>query len=159
LLKEKIMQVQSLSEPFKAAETRTENAALNPITRENFGRFQIGMSRAEVEAILGPPGDYRTGPTTHADPGSWQIVVDGRMQDLRLFTWQADSAIVAVWFGQSDISEWKAFQPTARLPEPSVTETFLARVKRYWHRVGFANPPGIARTSDGRVWIGASAAG
>jgi hypothetical protein len=27
------------------------------------GRIQFDMSRAEVEAILGPPGDYTTGPT------------------------------------------------------------------------------------------------
>jgi hypothetical protein len=31
------------------------------ITRENFDRLKKGMSRAEVEAILGPPGDCRTG--------------------------------------------------------------------------------------------------
>jgi hypothetical protein len=33
------------------------------VTRENFGRLKSGMTRAEVEAILGPPGDYRTGET------------------------------------------------------------------------------------------------
>jgi hypothetical protein len=33
------------------------------VTRENYRRIQRGMSRAEVEAILGPPGDYRTGPS------------------------------------------------------------------------------------------------
>jgi hypothetical protein len=32
------------------------------ITLENCNRIREGMSRAEVEAILGPPGDYRTGP-------------------------------------------------------------------------------------------------
>jgi hypothetical protein len=37
------------------------------ITRENFDRICEGMSRAEVEAILGPPGDYRTG---HGETGS-----------------------------------------------------------------------------------------
>jgi hypothetical protein len=31
------------------------------VTRENYDRIQIGMGRREVEAILGPPGDYRTG--------------------------------------------------------------------------------------------------
>jgi hypothetical protein len=30
------------------------------VTRENFDRIHDGMSRAEVEAILGPRGDYRT---------------------------------------------------------------------------------------------------
>jgi hypothetical protein len=32
------------------------------ITRENFDRIQLEMGQAEVEAILGPPGDYTTGP-------------------------------------------------------------------------------------------------
>jgi hypothetical protein len=31
------------------------------VTRANYDRIQIGMSRVDVEAILGPPGDYRTG--------------------------------------------------------------------------------------------------
>jgi hypothetical protein len=31
------------------------------ITRENFERIRPGMTRNEVEAILGPPDDYRTG--------------------------------------------------------------------------------------------------
>jgi hypothetical protein len=36
----------------------------NPrLTRETFDRIREGMSRGDVEAILGPPGDYRTGPT------------------------------------------------------------------------------------------------
>jgi outer membrane protein assembly factor BamE (lipoprotein component of BamABCDE complex) len=34
----------------------------NRITRENFDHIEKGMSRAQVESILGPPGDYRTGP-------------------------------------------------------------------------------------------------
>jgi hypothetical protein len=33
------------------------------ITRENFHRIRVGMSRAEVEAILGPPEDYANGDT------------------------------------------------------------------------------------------------
>lgn len=32
------------------------------ITAENFRRIKEGMSRAEVEAILGPPDDHSTGP-------------------------------------------------------------------------------------------------
>ncbi len=32
------------------------------VTRENLYRIKYGMTRAEVEAILGPPGDYTTPP-------------------------------------------------------------------------------------------------
>jgi hypothetical protein len=31
------------------------------IAREDYDRIRPGMTRGEVEAILGPPGDYRTG--------------------------------------------------------------------------------------------------
>jgi hypothetical protein len=37
------------------------------VTRGNFDRIRAGMSRAEVEAILGPPGDYTTGPLSIED--------------------------------------------------------------------------------------------
>jgi hypothetical protein len=33
------------------------------VTRESCDRIREGMSRAEVETIVGPPGDYRAGPT------------------------------------------------------------------------------------------------
>jgi hypothetical protein len=57
----------------------------NPrLTRQNFDRIKEGMRREEVEAILGPPGDYRTAPTrrffiltcsSQMDPGlsCWQL--------------------------------------------------------------------------------------
>ncbi len=32
-------------------------AACSPITQENFARLEAGMSRAEVEKILGKPGE------------------------------------------------------------------------------------------------------
>jgi hypothetical protein len=35
------------------------------ITRENYDRISAGMSRAEVEVILGPPGDHTTGPNVY----------------------------------------------------------------------------------------------
>jgi hypothetical protein len=49
------------------------------VTRENYDCIQEGMTRAEVEAILGPPGDYRTGlgesVLGEADYGITQIMV------------------------------------------------------------------------------------
>jgi hypothetical protein len=36
------------------------------ITEANLERIKEGMTQAEVEAILGPPGDYRTG---HGETG------------------------------------------------------------------------------------------
>src|SRR5262249_12806073 len=53
------------------------------ITRVAFDRIRPGMSRAEVEALLGSPGDYRTGvgETVNLIPfsGPWitRSLVDG----------------------------------------------------------------------------------
>jgi hypothetical protein len=33
------------------------------VTRANYGRIEEGMSRAQVEEVLGGPGDYTTEPT------------------------------------------------------------------------------------------------
>jgi hypothetical protein len=40
-------------------------------TRVKFDRIQKGMTRADVEALLGHPGDYTTGPVV----GSWSVHV------------------------------------------------------------------------------------
>ena len=42
------------------------------VTRENFSQIGMGMTKAEVDEILGPPGDYRTalGETERVN-GSW----------------------------------------------------------------------------------------
>jgi hypothetical protein len=39
------------------------------IAKRNFTQSAEGMRRAEVEAILGPPGDYTTGPTVGPTQG------------------------------------------------------------------------------------------
>jgi hypothetical protein len=42
------------------------------ITQENYDRIQLGMSRAHVYTVLGPPGDYATHPTYgYIGSGPW----------------------------------------------------------------------------------------
>jgi hypothetical protein len=54
------------------------------VTRANFDRIRVGMSRAEVEAILGPPGDYRTGRTKEeSDPRELMWPGGCRLRDRR----------------------------------------------------------------------------
>ena len=36
-------------------------AACSPVTQENFAKLQAGMSRAEVEKLLGKPGELYLG--------------------------------------------------------------------------------------------------
>jgi len=38
------------------------------ITEANFERIRVGMSRTDVEAILGPPGDFRTDESIVLEP-------------------------------------------------------------------------------------------
>ncbi len=55
------------------------------------------MSRAEVEAILGPPGDYRTGP---AEPDTGLGPVKVRVAaGHTAAVWRGDSALVTIEFG------------------------------------------------------------
>jgi hypothetical protein len=61
----------------------------NPrITRENFQWIMERMRREDVESILGPPGDYRTGPTSSpkivfSGSGFWEGSAEP-------FYWQGD---------------------------------------------------------------------
>jgi hypothetical protein len=100
------------------------NPALR-ITHENCDRIRAGMTRAEVEAILGPPGDYTTGPTS---PKPTSPKWDG--QDLlplyvRLGlgddpgpatceSWDCDSASITVSFAQNGSVLGAGFTPMTR---------------------------------------------
>jgi SmpA / OmlA family len=136
----------------------------NPITQENYARIQEGMSRAEVEAILGPPADYTTGPLTYAGstlkdlvPGyewfpsgeyvasepigegyykvRWQYVLREPIGEVYYrVQWQNDTAIVAVIFDATDYARVKDLFHVERI------SYFHAgwlewRAKRLWHRL------------------------
>jgi hypothetical protein len=61
-----------------------------PVTREAAARIKDGMTRADVEAILGgPPGDYRTTP-----PGEWDLSVTIRFGPPGRPSWAAER-----WYG------------------------------------------------------------
>jgi hypothetical protein len=48
------------------------------VNRANYERIELGMSRAEVEAIFGgPPGDYRTRPVTIPSTSTWEVTTPG----------------------------------------------------------------------------------
>jgi hypothetical protein len=65
----------------------------NGITPETFDRIKDGMTRSEVEAILGPPGDYTTGDPIHA------ISMIGIGDDD--LCWDTDVALVLVGFDKA----------------------------------------------------------
>jgi hypothetical protein len=101
----------------------------NRITRENCARIRAGMTPAEVEAILGPPGDYTTGPT---DPVS-----------MTARDWPSE-AVAKIWTGNEG---WimLAIDPNGNVAThgyftPSVPrqlsrwDNLLWRAKRQWRR-------------------------
>ncbi len=106
----------------------------DPITRENFGRIARGMSRAQVEAILGTAGDYRGGPTvTTQFCAGWDAdkLLVGGTPDVDV-VWLSDSALVYVVFLPGDGVVWKQYEPCRRV-EQTPLDILLWRAKRLWH--------------------------
>jgi hypothetical protein len=108
----------------------------NRVTRENCARIRQGMTRAEVDALLGPPGDYRTGPVDY-DRGlvplkiapitmPWETSDD----DDR---WAGDSAYLAVRFDpEGRVGSWYVV-PTSKAAQ-SPLGNLLWRLGRQWRR-------------------------
>jgi len=110
------------------------------ITRENFDRIKVGMSRAEVYAILGPPGDYSSGP----------VEFDGRQEFLRgidldanepvdcgnpaLARWWSDTGSAWVEFDPSDRARPREFTRHLGRLEQSSLDALLWRAKRQWRK-------------------------
>jgi hypothetical protein len=101
------------------------------VTLENFRCIHVGMTRGEVEGILGgPPGDYTTGPVVRIQLGDRVGYPD---------RWVGDHAVIEVRFSNSH--EGKRFDwvtdsifEYARPIEQTPFERFVWRLKRQWHR-------------------------
>jgi hypothetical protein len=129
--------------------------------REKFERVQEGMCRAEVEAILGPPGDYRTGPTApppedlpRRSPLEGQTspsgdpVVEAATESPADFVvvvpqasvtsffldpmWDGDDGLISVSFRDERVLS-KQFAPRRRVPQTPL-ENLQWRAKRQWRK-------------------------
>jgi hypothetical protein len=70
----------------------------NPrITEANFQRIKAGMRREEVEAILGRPGDYRTGPTFGLYTSGPLFIVTPATSDATPLEWRGDEVEISAW--------------------------------------------------------------
>ena len=105
------------------------------VTRENFGGIKGGMSRADVEAILGPPGDYRTGPPDiAASDGLWEEKIDlGDDPIAAEREWRGDTCTIRVRFNASATVVGKVSFGSVRADQGVLTN-LLWRAKRQWHR-------------------------
>jgi hypothetical protein len=122
------------------------------VTRANYDRIRDGMTRAEVEAILGPPGppgDFRTGhgetrvvfedgstantrwiPDDPAKPlPNWSRLPG---QSLLWATWMSDSFAIGIGIDDSGNVVEKVGYPRRTTQGP--LENLLWRAKRLWQR-------------------------
>jgi hypothetical protein len=74
----------------------------NPrITQANFQRIKAGMRREEVEAILGSPGDYRTGPVSYLYPPL--SGPSSQWPQTPPLKWWGDEAQIIVWVDHAGV--------------------------------------------------------
>jgi hypothetical protein len=105
------------------------------VTRENFDRIKGGMKKADVEAILGPPGDHQTGPEDiAASDGLWEDQV--KLGDDPIAAerqWAGDTCTIRVRFSTSGTVVGKAGFGSVRADQGALTN-LLWRAKRQWQR-------------------------
>jgi hypothetical protein len=104
----------------------------NWITEENARRVRVGMNRSEVEAILGPPGDYRTVKTRAAPMilpmntyGGDAPIEEGRLH------WRTNELLIKVILDKSGkVEDWFA------IPQEPIEGSSLSNyswwLKRKW---------------------------
>jgi hypothetical protein len=106
------------------------------VTQENFDRIRKGMTPAEVQAILGPPDDYTTGPVKQPPPpqtgfaeGEWSYK-DGAERPTS-DTWRSDAASIWVVYDGSGALVYRSYIPMERIPQSAV-DNLLWRARRQW---------------------------
>jgi hypothetical protein len=103
------------------------------ITRQNYERIVSDMTPSDVEVILGPPGDYRTGPTQErgAAESAWLSAThESSVPTTYGEYWHCDSATILVLI-DADGLIGKHHWP-CRLKGP--IDTLLWRAKHQRHR-------------------------
>jgi hypothetical protein len=106
------------------------------LTEENCARIHGGMTREEVEATIGPPGDFRTGPIFVPVAGSpnfpsldYKVTAE---QQVIVPMWYWDNGTTIVWISSGRVAN-VSYVRCARVAQTPV-DNFLWRAKRQWHR-------------------------
>jgi hypothetical protein len=104
------------------------------VTRANFERIEVGMSKPEVEEILGgPPGDYRDRPTyTHARVDFLLGLVGAFAPGREERGWHGNQGVIEVTFDGPGVVAEKQF--TEETPA-GWAETLRWRLNRRWERL------------------------
>jgi hypothetical protein len=102
------------------------------ITLESYHRIDLGMTVSQVEAILGPPGDYTSGPTSDSGWHETAIYLSRHGPEPQL-TWMTDSANIAVSFDSIGRADDKAFWRSQR-EEQTPLQNLCWLALREWRR-------------------------
>jgi hypothetical protein len=105
------------------------------VSLANYNAVRVGMSEAKVTAVLGPPGDYRTGRTMGSDGTVDKQWPRGGLTS-RIEEWDGNWAMVLVGFDASGRVTGKSYiplQPDLRSGRNRFEE-LKDLVVRLWHR-------------------------
>ncbi len=105
------------------------------VTRENYDGIHADMTPADVEAILGPPGDYTTGPNEPDHDRSvkaWLQPTRDPADPVNFAEWwHVDSATVLVMIDAEGLM-FKTYIPCK--PSGNLLKRLLWRFERPWRR-------------------------
>ena len=115
----------------------------NRVTAANICRIHKGMTRNEVEAILGSPGDYSTGPIVYEMPAlgggiDW-VESEDAFDGLKHFQidarWAGDEGTIAVNYEFNQPPTVCIVDAAIHKRKPQrLLDNFVWRAKRQWHR-------------------------
>jgi hypothetical protein len=113
---------------------------------QDFEQIRDGMTRDEVYAVVGPPGDYSSGPLMNlanfiACPAGPRDADDFLPPSIETLTgeiverveWRTDNAIASVFFRPTGRVRDKYLSAVSRIGQTPV-ENLLWRAKRQWYR-------------------------
>lgn len=108
----------------------------SPVTLETYQRIVAGMTRTEVKALLGPPGDYRTAPmTTNVQSSAeCELLPHSLGSSTGSLCWKKDSGSISVSFDYADRSSFKSYWRMAK-EEKTPVENLVWQAKRQWQRL------------------------
>jgi hypothetical protein len=107
----------------------------NRVTAENVERLRVGMTRNEVEAIIGLPGDHSTQETVvmPMTSTSWTDVIGETNRNERKDRWIGDDTWVDVAFDKTGQVTWMQLGKR-NVVDHGLFGNLLWRAKRQWHR-------------------------
>jgi hypothetical protein len=109
-----------------------------PVSSIRLAAFQLlkpGMTLAQVTAIIGPPGDYRTMKTEDDLPSGPEGYFFGRQEGTfgPIEGWQSDNARIIVSFHETGRVQSGEFFPQRPSTESNWSKVFW-QVNHQWHR-------------------------